>query len=126
MSLYLYGKILSGEPHHYSTDEQVVGTWIDGSTIYEKTIVEKNISYQTSSTDYILDTISNVDEVVEITGTITNSAKTIKHELPYINDTSKSTAVRFDVPSGNILLRSSDTWSSLDVIVTIRYTKSST
>lgn len=23
--------------HHYSTDEQVVGTWIDGSTIYEKT-----------------------------------------------------------------------------------------
>jgi len=24
---------------HYSTDEQVVGTWIDGNTIYEKTIV---------------------------------------------------------------------------------------
>ena len=24
--------------HHYSTDEQVVGTWIDGSTVYEKTI----------------------------------------------------------------------------------------
>lgn len=28
----------SGVPaHHYSTDEQVVGTWIDGSTVYEKT-----------------------------------------------------------------------------------------
>ena len=27
----------SGVPaHHYSTDEQVVGTWIDGSTVYEK------------------------------------------------------------------------------------------
>ena len=28
----------SGVPaHHYSTEEQVVGTWIDGSTVYEKT-----------------------------------------------------------------------------------------
>ena len=27
-----------GNSHTYSTTEQVVGTWIDGSTIYEKTI----------------------------------------------------------------------------------------
>jgi len=26
----------SDNQHHYSTDEQVVGTWIDGSTVYEK------------------------------------------------------------------------------------------
>ena len=112
--------------HHYSTDEQIVGTWIDGKPLYEKTIVEKNISYQTTGTNYTLDTISNVDEVVEITGTITNSAKTTKHELPYINDTLKVTVVRFDMTSGNIQLRSFDTWSSLDVIVTLRYTKTST
>ena len=24
---------------HYSTDEQIIGTWIDGSTLYEKTII---------------------------------------------------------------------------------------
>lgn len=48
MALYLNGKKLSGEPHNYSTDEQVVGTWIDGSTIYEKTFdlgSEINIPY---------------------------------------------------------------------------------
>lgn len=29
----------SGVPaHHYSTEEQVIGTWIDGKTLYEKTI----------------------------------------------------------------------------------------
>ena len=28
--------------HHYSTDEQIVGTWIDGSTLYEKTLVFDN------------------------------------------------------------------------------------
>jgi hypothetical protein len=27
-----------GGGHNYSTDEQVIGTWIDGSTLYEKTI----------------------------------------------------------------------------------------
>lgn len=26
-------------PVHYSTDEQVIGTWIDGSTLYQKTFV---------------------------------------------------------------------------------------
>ena len=35
--------------HHYSEDEQVVGTWIDGSTVYEKVIdlgTNTNIDYQ--------------------------------------------------------------------------------
>ena len=39
MALYLNGKKLSGEPHDYSTDEQIIGTWIDGSTLYEKTLL---------------------------------------------------------------------------------------
>lgn len=29
--------------HQYSTDEQIVGTWIDGKPIYEKTIIGLNI-----------------------------------------------------------------------------------
>ena len=31
--------IVGGGSHTYSTTEQEVGTWIDGSTIYEKTII---------------------------------------------------------------------------------------
>lgn len=31
-----------GTPHKYSTDEQIVGTWIDGKPIYEKTIILEN------------------------------------------------------------------------------------
>lgn len=34
---------------HYSTDEQVVGTWIDGKTIYEKTYVFSNYIQVSSS-----------------------------------------------------------------------------
>ena len=34
--------------HHYSTDEHIVGTWIDGSTLYEKSIV-LNSSFSVST-----------------------------------------------------------------------------
>ena len=31
--------------HHYSTDEQIVGTWVDGSTIYERTFDKSSSSW---------------------------------------------------------------------------------
>lgn len=39
------GEIVNPKPvtakggHRYSTEEQIVGTWIDGSTLYEKTVI---------------------------------------------------------------------------------------
>lgn len=39
------------DSHVYSTTEQVVGTWIDGSTIYEKTFTELSLTAGTSWTD---------------------------------------------------------------------------
>ncbi len=40
--------------HHYSTDEQIVGTWIDGSTLYEKT---QNGGITISANDTWYDTV---------------------------------------------------------------------
>ena len=51
--MILNGKEYAGsgsEWHEYSTSEKVVGTWIDGKPIYEKTFV-KNISISNSWTD---------------------------------------------------------------------------
>lgn len=51
---------------HYSTDEQVVGTWVDGSTIYSKTLT--NLSFNVSSTSTVIDTdiiIQGVDKLIE-------------------------------------------------------------
>jgi hypothetical protein len=42
--------------HKYSTEEQIVGEWIDGSTIYQKTIVE---TFETMSSDVV--TSKNID-----------------------------------------------------------------
>lgn len=41
----------SGVPaHHYSTDEQVIGTWVDGSTLYEKTYIFDTVISLSSNT----------------------------------------------------------------------------
>lgn len=63
--------------HKYSTDEHVVGTWIDGKPIYEKTIIPdlSKISYLSDLT--VRQTINimnisdlNIDEGISITGGI--------------------------------------------------------
>ena len=52
---------------HYSTEEQVVGTWIDGSTLYEKTFYsDMTISYDSASAVTLNDTIPSNIEVVDI------------------------------------------------------------
>lgn len=49
--------------HKYSTDEHIVGTWIDGKPVYEKTIVGDLPTTRTEGTDVttIIDVGQNVD-----------------------------------------------------------------
>jgi hypothetical protein len=52
--------------HHYSTDEQVVGTWIDGSTLYERTLTTPTTSTTTESgisSEFSLSGVENVEIV---------------------------------------------------------------
>lgn len=69
MALFLNGKKLSGEPHNYSTDEQIVGTWIDGSTVYEKTFdLGSDISISnTELTETSIDA-TNISKLIQVTG----------------------------------------------------------
>lgn len=54
------------EGHNYSTDEQVVGTFIDGKPLYEKTF---EIPQGNASTDYYIDISSlNLETMCEIDG----------------------------------------------------------
>lgn len=55
--------------HHYSEDEQIVGTWIDGSTVYEKTFdlgSDTTISYNSWSLTTI--SLSSINRLVNIRG----------------------------------------------------------
>lgn len=50
--------------HNYSTNEQVIGTWIDGSTVYEKTLNVGTISVTTT----VAHGITNLNRIIEYSG----------------------------------------------------------
>jgi hypothetical protein len=54
-----------GLAHHYSTNETVIGTWIDGKPIYEKTVEIANLpSTANVYTDYSHG-ISNISKIID-------------------------------------------------------------
>ena len=59
--------LTDGTPsHHYSTSEKVVGTWIDGSTVYERTITGFSITLQSGSVRDTGVDISYVSKLISV------------------------------------------------------------
>lgn len=52
--------------HHYSTDEQIVGTWIDGSTLYERTITGFSLTLQSGVAKDTEVDISYVSKLISV------------------------------------------------------------
>ena len=105
--------------HHYSTDEQVVGTWIDGSTLYEKTIFEQpTYSSHTASIS-----IGNVN-VHNIKGGVETSAGADNIAFGYTN-VNPEEYVRAYQSGTNLSIYNSFDSSRPYVCATIQYTKPS-
>ena len=107
----------SPEAMNFSTDEKVIGTWIDGKPLYQKTLSGTTKSGQWSSVEH---GISNIGTVVHMQAVVNNGTT----EFTVINGYSSSTT------SGNIscnaTVASVFTGSSLankPFHVTLRYTK---
>ena len=58
----------SNNGHTYSTDEQVVGTWIDGSPVYERTVVAIGDMTQNAWTAIVDASSWNIGTVVSFNG----------------------------------------------------------
>lgn len=67
--------------HHYSTDEQIVGTWIDGSTLYEQTVTNIPLSHNSWTTIFDADAIGAT--VIEYQGVISLDGTTPYCQLEY-------------------------------------------
>ena len=67
---------------NYSTEEQKIGTWIDGKPVYRKVF-----SYTTTSNNQMLDfTVNNIDTVVDMYGSVSSprtSQASINLPIPY-------------------------------------------
>ena len=107
----------NGDDYHvYSTDERVVGKWIDGSKIYEKTVYLNSRVDVKNDWSTVVYTDSNIDKLIDGKFYDTNGASTNKLivDLPILCDS-----------SGNIKCY----WFANNVFkingFTIRYTKTS-
>ena len=115
---------------HYFSNEHVIGTWLDGSTLYEKTIYYAGGS---SGTITIPHNISNIGKCVDAFGTCHDQGYGSQHEgegdmpLPRIATDGYNVGIA-GVNVTNIVLGIANIWGSriVDFYITLRYTKSST
>lgn len=104
--------------HHYSTQERVVGTWIDGKPLYEKSYDTGQLPNNTYK--QTLHGISNLKHIVHFSGWCENSTG-IKSPLPIV---SQSSPVLLFVDGENIVIQSTSDRSAYTVsYVTLQYTK---
>ena len=103
----------------YSTDEQVIGTWIDGKPLYRKTIISNfEVPFVTQVTSYdIRHNISNIDKVV-----YAEMTDGLKH-IPNLSMSGGTTTIDY-VSSTMIEIRYiNDSWSQRNWYITLEYTK---
>ena len=105
-------------PIHYSLEEQVIGTWVDGKPLYQKTFVKTNLNIGSGITGFEID-LSDVSDVFYISGIIKES--THYFILPWAG--LHSTGIEYHVEDHKIYMRSTDTFSNANVYFTLRYTK---
>ena len=109
-----------GEAHHYSTTEQIVGTWIDGNPLYEKTLKIENISTGTLRYSH---GISNIDVVTKIDGFVYafNGSRPLDY---YMFDSNYNYSISLYAVTNSIIAFLIGVSLEIDyIIVTLQYTK---
>jgi hypothetical protein len=110
----------SGKAVHYSTDEQVIGTWIDGSTLYRKTIDIGALPNSATSKSYAHGITGNI--VRYDISAIDNSGTVI--QLPFYS-TANNYNIGVYVTSTNIVVETQrDSSGYTHCYATLEYTKS--
>lgn len=108
---------------HYSTDEHVIGTWVDGKTLYEKTVTNIALTHNTWTT--IFDGSSIGATIVEYEGTISLDGTSPFSHLNYYRAQSEF-SVSMITDSGSILKVLANIVNPEKLLwATIRYTKTS-
>lgn len=116
---------MTGQQIHYSTNEQVIGTWIDGKPLYQKTVI---MTMPTLSTKYAITPISDCDMLFVVWAFEYSSNSTMNVYTAYGNDTklhgSVWTTNSHHADGGRIILQADDNaWAGVTVYVTVQYTK---
>lgn len=106
----------SSDYHVYSTNEKVVGRWIDGKPIYEKTI---NCGLFPNNSRKNFASLTDVDLLIYMNGFAYSTGNS--RPLPFSAD--GANAIRLDYVNGNLGIVTYSDWSSYSGYVIVRYTK---
>lgn len=115
------------DENDYSTSEKIVGTWIDGKPIYQKTFTATMPTCSTEGTDVsntiVWSTIgiSAPSKIISIEGFIDNEAGTYR-PLNSVNSTTRRTSA-IGISTGISFTNSVTGMSGKNAYVTIQYTK---
>lgn len=111
-----------GYAHHYSTDEHVIGTWVDGKPLYEKTVLG---TFASQATSLSVNIAANMGVVIDVRGFLIPSdnpdgivSLETKSDLAWLGD--------FNSSSGNCSIkRGGGTYfgDTPSVYITVCYTK---
>ena len=105
--------------HEYSTEEKVVGKWIDGKHIYEK-VINSGYLQNTSSISINVSTL-NIDSIIQLKGITFTDDKL--NQRPITLGTSDNNAIRIDFTNNNIRIFTWSNWSAYNSFIIIQYTK---
>lgn len=109
--------------HHYSLGEVEIGTWIDGSTLYEKTIQITSLSVGQSTLQH---GISNFDTLVSVSGRFTR-ADGKQSPISNVSTDTKSMVYAFNFADTSFVLFIGDNYQGATALssmyLTIQYTK---
>lgn len=113
---------------NYSTKEQVVGTWIDGKPLYQKTITVTSITPSSSGLYSIECDLGDINDVFFAEGGTNlykDSDPYIRYMIPYVHfDTNNLIGLFFNMSTSTIEVRASANQRvALSGYITIRYTK---
>lgn len=112
------------EYHIYSTEEHVVGQWIDGSTVYEQTFYLSQLPNNTT----VKIVKSGVAFLVKLFGTAyASSGVKAFRPIPFAADSTNTIRADFDGQDGTdgIRIQTYTNWSAYRAYITIQYTKTS-
>ena len=105
----------------YSTDEKIIGQWVDGKPIYQKTVDFGALPNNTTKT--VPHNISNIGKLIDIIATA-DDGDGVQRPLPIVHDTTISNQTILNINTNEIWCRTKTNLSGSTAYVTIRYTKS--
>lgn len=112
----------AGDANYYSTSEQIVGRWIDGKPLYQKTLSFTNL---TGAINDVPTGITNIEKVCYMEGIcLQNNDEGSYRALPYAIPSTYTDSIGFVFDKNNATLEfrlGGNTYSEL--YITIRYTK---